>query len=451
VSTATGLANDNVKKLHVRGKEIWAGTTDGLSQIVITARHPLRYRITTYDLSDGLPSNRIQDIAEANGFLWVATDNGLSFFRPGSLEKPGNEVPVYITRLNINSRDTGIAGSYELPYDYNNIKISFLALSYKNAGKLLYRYKMEGLDTSWIYTSARETQYTTLPAGDYRFVVGVRLHNGTWSNTMAGVQFRISLPFWKTWWFQLIVLSVVALLIGLAFRHRLKLAQERNEFNRNLLNLKLKALRAQMNPHFIFNCLNSIQNYIIRQQTEGATFYLSKFADLVRQTLNNASRIHISLWEEINYISSYLELERMQMGSTFTYTIDVAPDINPLEPQIPNMVTQPYIENAIKHGLSRLKTEGVLQVSYRMLWEQQVLECTITDNGPGINFVRNNITRRDHKPKGMSITQERITMLNKMHGKANDITVEIKDLGTTGTGQGTHVVIHFPLLTEPTQ
>jgi len=446
ISMSTGLANDNVKKLHVRGNEVWVGTTDGLSKMTITNRRPLRYRIVNYDLSDGLPANRIQDIAEANGFLWVATDNGLAFFKPDSLKKNRHEVPIYITRFEINGRDTSISNSYELPYDYNNIKLSFIALSYRNAGKLRYRYKMEGLDTSWNYTSIRETQYTTLPAGNYRFMVSVRLQNGDWSNTVASVRFRLLLPFWKTWWFQLIVLSVIVLLISLAFRRRLKLAQERNEFNRNLLNLKLKALRAQMNPHFIFNVINSIQHFIVNKEEESAHRYLTMFSKLIRTILNNSESNTVPLSEEFKALELYLKLESMRFEEAFEYEIHIDPQIAPSKIEIPSMLIQPYVENAIKHGILQASRPGKIRIAVEL--QYQFLKCTIEDNGIGRLAASRYNSDTEHRSFGSFITRERLDAINAIY--QNKLSETITDLyDPNGQANGTRVEIYIPLIQHP--
>jgi len=200
IDATMGLADNNAFRLLVRRNAIWVGTAGGLSRVSLTPGTPRAYTIENYTIEDGLASNQVSDMVEYNGFMWLATDNGLSFFRADSLKKNRQEIPLYIEHLSINDRDTALLSEYILPYNANSFKLRYIALSYKKMGRLHYRYKMEGLDTNWVYTDARETQYTTLPGGSYRFMLAVRLSNGEWSRALT-LRFRIGLPFWKTWWF----------------------------------------------------------------------------------------------------------------------------------------------------------------------------------------------------------------------------------------------------------
>jgi LytS/YehU family sensor histidine kinase len=203
-----------------------------------------------------------------------------------------------------------------------------------------------------------------------------------------------------------------------------------------------------MNPHFIFNCLNSVQHYILNQDAKSANFYLSRFAGLVRQTLDNSAKIHIPVVEEIAYLKNYLELESLQLSGAFSYTISADDGIDQERVMIPNMVLQPYVENAVKHGVGQLAGEGYITISFHLRDAGRELECCIEDNGRGIIHTQamKRLDAEKHQSYGMAITDKRIRTLNQLSQGPKDISVAVEDLGAAGSpAQGTRVAIRFPV------
>ena len=204
------------------------------------------------------------------------------------------------------------------------------------------------------------------------------------------------------------------------------------------------ALRAQMNPHFIFNSLNSVQYFIVDKDMETANRYLGRFGQLIRQTLDNSAQSMISLEQEKNYLVTYLELEQMRMPGTFDYTVTVAPGVEPEQLFLPAMLLQPYVENAVKHGMMH-KTGGSGKIDIMMNMEQDRLLCRITDNGQGraaTQALKKNTP--SHQSKGMTITEERIELLNKNQGAG--IRYAVTDLkNENGVTAGTCIEIRFPV------
>ncbi len=246
----------------------------------------------------------------------------------------------------------------------------------------------------------------------------------------------------------LMAILIITLILVYIIRRGHRQTSKELATNQKMNLLEQMALRAQMNPHFIFNCLNAMQHYILDGDIKKANFYLSKFAALVRETLDNATKTFITVEEEINYLTSYIELERLQLRDRFDYTITVSPDIDRQKMKIPNMVLQPYIENAIKHGLSPLKTDGKLSVIFNLLQKERILECIVEDNGAGIRS--SNVTGQEREKKfaskGMSITDKRIQTLNQLHKQEQPIHIRIEDIRQNSTGTGTKITIHFPSL-----
>lgn len=221
---------------------------------------------------------------------------------------------------------------------------------------------------------------------------------------------------------------------------------EKSQFENQLSELEQKALRAQMNPHFIFNSLNSIQHFILDKDIEGVNLYLSNFAKLIRQTLENSGKSYISLEDEIQYLNLYLELERKRFGNKFDYGIDIAPEIDAKVSLIPGMLLQPYVENAIIHGIQHKKEgKGFLQISFTKVGDQQI-RCEIGDNGIGIERareIRALETGTARESYAMRITQDRIAVLNKQ--LALPIVLNIDSADKRQAETGTRISLLFPL------
>jgi two-component system, LytTR family, sensor kinase len=220
---------------------------------------------------------------------------------------------------------------------------------------------------------------------------------------------------------------------------------EVKDLQKKTFELEQMALRAQMNPHFIFNSINSVQHFVMRQDMEGVNKYLSNFAHLIRQTLNNSGKATISLEEEIKYLETYLSLEKIKSDNAFIYTVILDAQINAAEVFIPGMILQPFVENSIKHGvLNKKEKDGIISI---LISKEDMLVCEISDNGIGIekaNEIKHNDNVVNYESKGMNITMNRINMINKLN--FTSITVKIENI-TNEINQisGTSVKIKFPL------
>jgi sensor histidine kinase YesM len=219
--------------------------------------------------------------------------------------------------------------------------------------------------------------------------------------------------------------------------------KKKTELNKKIANIESQALRAQMNPHFIFNTLSSIQHYISNNDTDAALKYLSKFAKLMRKIMDNSKQQMIAVAEEINALNLYLELEVMRFDKKFEYQIIIDPEIDQTYDRIPSMLIQPYVENAIIHGLLPKQGNGKIFIELKKL--NDTLLCTIKDNGIGreksMEFKKNRV--QQHKSMGMSITKERLDILNSSLN--SNINAEIIDLFENGNSSGTKVQLIIPL------
>jgi LytS/YehU family sensor histidine kinase len=310
-------------------------------------------------------------------------------------------------------------------------------------GKVLYRSRIVGLDSSWVYTSATQNLNTSFKPGKFTFEVEAQNSNGVWG-TPATLAFTVDPPYWQRIWFIILFTLLASGFLYLIYYIRLSELKKRNELISNINLYKQQSLRQQMNPHFIFNTLNSIQYYILEKDTISSHKYLTKFARLMRFTLDNSLHSAIPLRDELESLRLYLELEALRLQGKFTYDIDYQNNESVLDIKIPTLMIQPFVENAIWHGIM-LKPDksGHVQVTISDM-ETSVL-CTIEDNGVGREQARKiqETSNKAHRSRGFQITQQRIDLLNSMYGQK--FNIQIVDLYShDGTPQGTRVTINIP-------
>ncbi len=220
ITQKDGLTSNLCNSIFVENDStIWVSTNNGLS-IIGLKENIDGYTIRNITAADGLVSNEVNQIYVKGGKVWVATNKGLTIFDQHQLAHNITPPPIYIIRLNINGQRETVNDEYILPYDQNNLNIDYLGLSYKNAGELQYRYKMVGIDTNWVYTTARSVQYPTLPSGTYKFMVSARNNDGYWSKAPETLSFIIRPPFWQTWWFRALVSLIIVGSIYVFFKIR---------------------------------------------------------------------------------------------------------------------------------------------------------------------------------------------------------------------------------------
>ena len=367
----------------------------------------------------------------------------MTFFDASQLVPDTVAPPIYITGIKIWEKDTLLKKSYHLPYTQNNFTFQFTGISLKSPAT--YRYKMDGWDPSWQETNANIVRYPKLPPEIYTFKVVAVTGDFVESHHPATVQISIAPPFWQTWWFILSSLLALIGFISSLFWNRIRQIQEKNEIQKQLAGLELSGLRSQMNSHFLFNSLNAIQNFITQQDAESAHLYLSKFAKLIRQMLQKSKDDAISIHEEINGLKLYMDLEALRLSHRFNYTLHIDENIDQNNMKIPPMLVQPYIENAIRHGLRHQTKIGKLFVSFHL--KENIIECIVEDNGIGrtkaATIKKHSFT--NHKSMGTQITADRIKLLNQVTQKNLDVIV-IDLENPQGEASGTKVVLTLPII-----
>lgn len=305
----------------------------------------------------------------------------------------------------------------KLPFDKNNIsiKIGFQHFQYPN--KLIFQHKIIGLkNNAWsIWSEYNFINLNYLPSGKYIVLVKAKnLINGKETKTRL-LNIIIQPPFWQTWSFISLVFLVTLLITFLLIKKRINFIQQqertKGEVNRRLAETKMEALQSQMNPHFIFNAMNSIQHYIIDEKVDNALQYMSEFSKLIRQTLNNSSKHKIRLEEELAYISSYISLENMRASNRVAYELTLSPAIDTFEIEIPPMLIQPFVENVFIHAFDSSIANPLLLIDLQCVNNDLII--TISDNGKGILSTAANFS----SSKGIRLTNERIQLFTGTHDK----------------------------------
>jgi len=300
----------------------------------------------------------------------------------------------------------------DLPYFKNTVFISFEPHQVSYPSKLVYSYKLLGIEnTNWSKWSNSKIIYLTyLPVGNYKVQVKIKdLHQGIITEIEL-LTINIYPPFWNTWWFILMTSVAIFIVAYFAFKKRVafitRREQEKGEIQKRLSETKMEALQSQMNPHFIFNAMNSIQNFILGNNIDEALKYMGEFSKLIRQTLNNSSRIRISLKEEINYLKSYTALENLRNNNAIDVQIIIDEDIESSEIEIPPMLIQPFVENAFVHAFNSKSLSPKLIIDFRL--QNDFLLCSIADNGKGMDESK---TKKLHQSKGIQLVKERLSLL----------------------------------------
>lgn len=431
-----------------------------------------RDRVDYFDERDGL-------IGEVYDRLLLA-DNGEFFFRgayrwrPEQIPKNTQPPTVVFTSFKVFEKDFPLERNIDyqreirLAAAQNFFSIGFAALNFQRPDKNEYAYRLIGVDTGWVYCGNRNyASYTNLAPGHYSFELKAANNDGVWSIVPRRLAIIIVPEWYQTLWFKCVVAIVLAALAWFFFKARLYAAtlqanlqrekaerektesllrEKENSFRRKLAETEMAALRAQMNPHFIFNCLNSIKLYTEENDTETASFYLTKFSRLIRRVLENSRSEKVTLENELAALELYIQMEAMRFKEKVHYHIRVDEEIDLQFMCIPPLLLQPFVENAIWHGLMHKPEGGHIEVRLSLL-EGDLLRVVIEDNGIGraAAAALKSKSATQHKSLGMQVTSERIEAINHLYHIKTKVGIEdLKDVH--GKPCGTRVQLDIPMV-----
>ncbi|MFL5754537.1 MAG: two-component regulator propeller domain-containing protein [Bacteroidia bacterium] len=466
----TGLTSSNIYLLSADNDgNIFSGTEAGLDKLVFNSGKEL-LEVKHYGKAEGFAGIETCQNAvykEANGITWFGTINGLTKYDPANQTHNTHEPVTQLTDVRLFYESlkktpfeslmgewNSINGEIVLPYDQNHLTFDFIGINLSSPEGVKYQWKLTGFDENWSPPSQqRNVTYSNLAPGNYVFLLRASNEDGIWNSRPVELKFMILRPVWLRWWFIALCILILGAIVRSVFKWRLKQVKNKAEeqqhklqMEKDLLELEQKALRLQMNPHFIFNALNSIQSQIGTDNEQSARYYLAKFSRLMRQILDNSRNTEITLEEEVNTLENYLLIEKFCNGERFDYSITVTGNIEKDYVKIPPMLLQPFVENAIKHGMKHISNKrGIISVTFEE--KNNVLECTVSDNGIGrkkSEELNEKSKETYHRSTALLVTEERLSRMTA----AQEINspLEIIDLyNEQGEPEGTKVILRIPL------
>lgn len=419
-------------KLDTQNHSFFVATRNGINHIqYLNENGQLKFNvINKFFKEDGLTSNEIKDILIDGDSLWVATAKGLDLinnkkFRPDTLK-----IPIHFNKIIINDSAWRLDSFYRLNHDQNNIKIDYSAIYYQRRDRLDIFYSLikDG------DTTTGKLENTVLPLlsqapGDYTLQLYAYDRDYPYiKSDFKTLRFHISPPYYKTWWFYLLILlASLGIVVGLLW-YRNKNREEQLKLVGELNKYKLQGLQHQMNPHFVFNSMSTIQDLILTEQNVDALDFISDFSHLMRTMLQNSRNESISLSQEITFLKRYIELEQIRYSQTFDYKLDInVPEEELNDIYLPTMMVQPIVENAIKHGVSNLKERrGLITIQFSLNEDETFLNIEVIDNGAGKS---SSSKVKNHTSTAINVIQERLLIYEK-NGNKGDYTISYSENGT---------------------
>jgi ligand-binding sensor domain-containing protein len=442
ITRGDGLSSDIIDLLFTENDSVvWAGTNNGLNRIALD---PVTgsTTITHFTTAEGLPSNRIHSITRFKNNLWIGTSKGAVQLPCNFLTHKPFKLQLGQCRVIINDKPDLLTPDKSFNPNNNNLVFKFNLVDYLSPQDINYRYKLEGTDENYIDGNNPEARYPDLRYGRYTFRYNASFSGLFDESTEKQISFQI-----RRHWYETKVAFAGYFLFGLGllllvFKLVLGIIRMREDEKHRLLLAEKRSLLAQMNPHFIFNSLNSIQHFIIQHDEMQANNYLTNFSGLIRRILDNSKKNLIPLTEEISALTLYLGMEKLRFENEFEFEIVKDTLIDYHETMIPPMLIQPFVENAIWHGLLPMKAPGTLTITFSDCID--FYQCRIEDNGIGREKAMSLKRKKDtHVSSGIRNVEERIELLNKTNRKK--IHLIITDLHQPdGSAMGTLVELFLP-------
>jgi sensor histidine kinase YesM len=400
--------------------------------------------------TDGIYSGKINDALVKEGFVYLANNHGLTRFPLSLTYAEVTEPKIYLSEVNNlsdwkNNSTLDIRGS-------NKLNIRYSLVCFKQKEWIKVQYKIEGYENDWTENNAdiNNITFSALPYGTYTVLIRAVNHTNGKSSAVIRLPIFVHLPFYRSIYFVIVIGFILLVIVWLLMQLRIKQLAKKNRellekerLNQELKSSMLASIKSQMNPHFIFNALNTIQGYVLQNDKLQANFYLGKFSDLMRKILSMSAKDRVKLEEEIDAIKLYLELENMRFNGSLNYELTILHEDELFEVEIPSMIIQPFVENAIKHGLLHKQGEKRLQIIFE-LHEERVLKVTVKDYGIGRQHAAK-LKARSYKsiPSFSSeANKKRLELLNEQ--LKTKIGLQITDDYEGGYATGTTVIMYIP-------
>jgi hypothetical protein len=382
INTENGLSSNSVTSIAGYKKEIWIGTNKGVNRLKFS--NNTLESISRIDNGQGLKGDEINQILIDKSMLYIASRDGFNYIDLEKLKWTQSKPLLHIQNLKINYLDTALQPYYQLNSHQNNIEISYAGISYKSNKNILYKYLLFPHDKKWNITNSTSINYSGLLPGDYEFRVIAKNESGTWSDINNSIKFTIDYPFYKKWWFYLVFGLFLTFILFLSLRNMLQKIRKENELRKEQKRYAQKSIAAQLNPHFIFNSLNSLNYLILKNEKLESSKYLSKLSAYLRSTFDALQKEELTLNDEIKIVSQYLKLEKLRLKEKLDYEIALDGLIDSEDYKIPGLFILPLLENAIWKRIQSRKGHGFVKITIEK-YVNYIL-VLIEDNGIVPNF-----------------------------------------------------------------
>jgi len=449
IRAGRGVPGNNCQALHVSAEEnIW---TCFENKLYLIRRGSDGWSTENYSNKLGLVDQKIRSITTHGAQVYLGTDYGLLHFNKHQNSERRN-LPFYLDSILVNGVKVDVNKDIFLPSRHNSLDVYFTGISYISNGEISYSYSVEGLDSVVNRTRSRNISFRSVPYGEYTLHVQATTDDGGKAQ-LEPIRFTVITPLRAKAWFWPLVVFIALVLISAATvyriksikkrhgleRRRLETEKEKNLIEKQLAELQEKALRMQMNPHFVFNALNTIKGFYAEKRSTEADHYIVRFSKLLRVILETQGK-EISLGQEIKSLTLYLELLQIRYNYQFDFSFQVGADVDIEEIEMPSMMLQPFVENAVIHGLAPKEGKGFVQIGF--LIENGKLKVSIEDNGVGRNYYEGSIND-EHESAATGITEERLRLFNQLNAASASLT--IIDLTTNGKPSGTIVELSIDI------
>ncbi len=445
ITQADGLPGNVVYSIEKdNAGNYWCSTNAGL--VKIDSRN---YYMVRIPVSEGLQAgefNTACSSVDIEGNLYFGGINGVSYFKPTGFSivqyAPApliESIRIFNTDLQL-KQHIAFTKSIRLSHLQQFITFEFAVLNFINNNECDYRYRMLGLDTNWVNAGNRNyVSYTNLQPGKYSFELMASNSSDVWSKKATIIHIIIEPAWWQTSWFILLFILSLAGIVTVLVKNRIAGIRRQAVTKQKITETEMAALKAQMNPHFMFNCINSIDAFIHSNDKYNATLYLNKFAKLLRNILDSSKQNTVLLSKDVDTLKLYIELEELRHENKFTTQLNVDNELLNSDYKVPPLIIQPFVENAILHGLkNRTANDGLLDISIKK--ENNFIEYIIQDNGIGREASKL-IRQSKESSYGMDMSVERIKLFNQQ----STASIEIIDLYEHNKPSGTKIIAHLKI------
>jgi len=450
----SGLLSNVIFDIEKIDDLLLIGTGNGLVKYNLESQE-----VSIFNSFDGLLSDVVSDVSIGNKkVIKINQGNKFCVIDFEELDIFKGSPKMYLDKVYLNNVeiDHNVDERY-FEYDENKIELFYNFISFRSNGIDRMKYKISSLDSNWTFQEELILRLPALSQGKYRIeAVGIMPKNKETKKLVT--QFTILPPWWQTVWARLLAILTIGLSIYLVFKRRnqrlireetakreslIKQEASKREYLKQINSVKDQALQLQMNPHFIFNAMNAIQNFITSNREESATLYLAKFANLIRKIFDYSSQNLINLEKEIEFVKLYLDLEKLRFKDKVSCDLLISDEINDDKDilKVPPLMVQPILENSFKHGLFHKDGQGNLKVSYDII--DSTLHIVVEDDGVGRGMsIKEGAS--DRKSSGLQNIRERLNIL-KFNNTKGENSMEIIDLYNNGNPSGTRTILKITI------